>query len=131
MNSIVITTVAVAAAGGLLYFFYKKGSQGRYFCINNENSETVDGELKMSDVVNYLKLRRLSQDKHTPFMAKLSNSKIRGMVKGDLKQGYEAIFIGVYNNKTNEIEIMHVFFAKSLDQQIIELMGDETLIVLS
>lgn len=131
MNTFAIIAIATAAIGGILYYFYKRGESLRYFRITPDNSETIEGELKLADIVAFLRLQKIDASIHVPFVANLNDLRVKSIVRGVTKSGYEAIFVGVYCSKNDNIDIYKAFFAKSLDEKLKDILGNETLVVLS
>lgn len=133
---IVLIVVVVAA---ILYFFYKKGKQTasvlKIADLTQVKVETVEGELRIVDVVSIFKSQNLDPNVHTPFVAgNLTgfNVKPEGFLN---KPGYVPLVMGVYNEGKEEIQFMEVVFAKSFDkglQKVLEnATNDNPLVVLS
>lgn len=127
MDNLGIVIIAVVV-GGIVYYQYKKRADVQL------NEEVVDTELSMDDVVSFFKMQKLDQKRHIPFMANGDCAKFRKLFHAPYpkaKEGYCSLMIGVYDENTQEIIISKLIHAKSLDNKIIEALGNENLIVLN
>lgn len=133
---IILIVVAVAA---ILYFFYKKGKQSvaqlKIADLSQAKVETVEGELRMEDVVCIFKTLNLNSTIHTPFIAaSLTGFTVKPEGSFD-KPGYVPLAIGVYNEGKEETQFMEVIFAKSFDEKLQNALktatNDNPIVVLS
>lgn len=115
-----------------LYFFYKKGKQAekaRTIDLGTVKSETIEGVLKMDDIVSLFKAKNLDSKTDTPFISK----SLKGLIvtpKGILeKPGYVSLVVGV-NYKSN-IDIFEIIYAKGLDKKLEDSFANRDLITLS
>lgn len=123
-----IVIIAVAAVGGIVYFQFKKKSNIQL------NEEVVDTELSMDDVISFFKMQKLDPKKHIPFIANGDCAEFRKLFHAPYpkaKEGYCSLLIGVYDEKTQEIIVNKLIHAKLLDKKIIEILGNEKLVVLN
>lgn len=133
---IILIVVAVAA---ILYFFYKKGKQSasqlKIADFSQVKIETVEGELRLDDVVSIFKSQNLDPNVHTPFIAgSLTGFDVKP--EGFLNRpGYVPLVIGVYNDGKENIQFMEVVFAMSFDDKLQKVLetatNDNPLVVLS
>ncbi len=93
--------------------------------------EYVEGMLSFADVIGYFKSLSLKKDEDTPFMAKATCQKLKDVIKVTVPSGYEALLIGVYGENVNELKHAKLIFARSLDERIVNTLGNEELVVLS
>lgn len=127
MDNLGIVIIAVVV-GGIVYYQFKKKSDLQL------NEEVVDTELLMDDIISFLKIQQLDQKRHVPFMVNGDCSKFRKLFHAPYpkaKEGYCSLLIGVYDEKTQEIVVNKLIHAKSLDKKIIEIFGNEKLVVLN
>lgn len=83
--------------------------------INPEPVET----LSMNDVVSYFKMLNLTKETHTPFI-------MRTDFKGDT-----IYILAVQNDSSGKIENMKVLLPKNVDNDILSMLGEDNLVVLS
>lgn len=88
--------------------------------LDNIPTEHVD-TLAMKDIVFYFKSLRLKQGEHIPFIAKLEA----------FKPTLQGITLAVYNEKTDEIQHAKNIVAKNVDQEVLDVLSDLPLVVLS
>lgn len=88
--------------------------------LDNIPTEHVD-TLAMKDIIFYFKSLRLKQGEHVPFVAKADA----------LKPSMQGFILGVYNDKADEIEHVKNIVAKNVDQQVLSVLGNLPLVVLS
>lgn len=123
-------TAALIAGALVAFFLYKKGQCRKEFVLSEE---TIDGELKMSQIVDFFKSLDLKQKRDSPFVANGDCEKFMRMFGGPFpnkQEGYVTLFIGVYNEKKGRIDSHKLIHAKAIDSEIQQLLGDENLIVL-
>lgn len=122
-------TVALIASAIVALFLYKKKHEGVVSLVE----ETIDGELKMSDLINYMKSLNLRKDRDIPFVAKGDCEEFRKFLHAPFpkkKEGYITIFVGVYNNATEIITEHKLIHSKSIDSDLQVLLANENLVVL-
>lgn len=85
--------------------------------IHPSDIETVD-QLQMLDVVNYFKGLHLKQGEHVPFLAKTNR---------DTATVY---ILGVYEESSEEFKDFKVIAPKTVDDKVLEVIGNERLVVL-
>lgn len=133
MNKILIGVAFLALAGGA-YYVYNRRRQGMkdwYL----PKVEVLDGKLEFSSVVSFFRTLNLDQNVHVPFVGREGGkdfSKFFGSKPfPEHRDGYEAVFIGVFNEKKNEIDEFKVIYARELDGKTNEVFGNEYLVVLN
>lgn len=127
MDNLGIVIIA-AVVGGIVYYQLKKKSDIQL------NEEVVDTELLMDDVISFFKMQKLDQKKHLPFMANGDCAEFRKLFHAPYpkaKEGYCSLLIGVYDEQTQEIIVSKLIHAKLLDRKILEILGNENLVVLN
>ena len=90
--------------------------------------KTIYGSVNFMEVVNYFKSLKLDKEKHIPFVAKAEAFK--EMLKFEPKKQV-ALFIGVFDEKSNEIIHPQIIESDELDAKTLEVLGNEHLVVLS
>ena len=111
---------------GVAYYSYKRKKSKRAISkeevINGLASklkpENVD-KLSLSDVINYFKTLQLRKGIDTPFIAIA------------IKNGVKSYVLATYNEESNEIENGRLVSPKTIDDEIIRVMGNETFVILS
>lgn len=133
MNKIIIGGVFLAMAG-VAYYEYNRYRQ----LVKNwylSKVEVLDGKLEFSSIVSFFRTLNLDKEIHIPFACREGGkgfSKFFGSKSfPEHKDGYQTIFIGVYNEKKNEIEAFKVIYAKELDDKTVDVFGNEYLVVLN
>lgn len=128
MDSVIGIIVIALAIGAVVC--YKKGRQESI----DINEEVIDSELMFDDVVSFFKSHNLNQNKHVPFIANGDCEDFRKMLHAPYpksKEGYNSIFIGIYDDECKRIIDNRLLHCKSVDPKILEILGDEKLVVLS
>ena len=131
MKAAIIVTVAICIIGYIVH----KRKQNKKIILSPDNTitSTIEGELPFSDVVSFFKTLNLKKGDDTPFIARKSE-KTKDIFNTYNLQfevvDYKWLFIGVYNEKEESITNYKVIYAKSFDQQLEELLGNEDLVVL-
>lgn len=123
----------------IIIFFYWYGSkkkregQSKIYNIADSLEEVCDGELNFEDVIAYFKTLNLNSQEDVPLIAQNPSDNIfSGIIapkKKFEKDGYKALFLGVYNKKTDVLSGKMVY-AKSLDSKIKETLGKESFVTL-
>ena len=114
-----------------IYISKKKSSPNKPKEVKYTTS-TIEGELKMMDVVSYFKSLDLSQDKDTPFIAKGSHEMFKHYFNIEIeKEGYLTFVLGTYEEKIEELQHVKILFCKDIDSQLKDVLGNETFVVLS
>ncbi len=91
--------------------------------------ETVEGDLKLEDVVAYFKTLSMVKGKQIPFLALPGEEKLKVM---NIKSNKSKVLIlGVYNNDKDSLNPMKIVYADGFDEELTEVLGNETLVVLS
>lgn len=137
MENIQIVVVAAIVAA-IVYFFYRRGklaaAQSKVADLSCAKVETVEGVLRLEDVVSIFKAQNLNRATHTPFIAgSLSGFEVKP--EGFLsKDGYVPLVMGVYNAGRENVQFMEVVFARSFDgklqQALTRATNDNPLVVL-
>lgn len=133
--------IIVAIVAAVLYFFYQKGKKvtshqnWSTIDLSSAKMETVDGELKMTEVMDIFKSQVLNPQVHTPFIA-ASLTGFCVIPQGILeKDGYKSLIIGTYAEDKEQMQFMEIVFAKSFDKQLQRTLAaatsDNPIVVLS
>ncbi|MCF0207008.1 MAG: hypothetical protein HUK15_06220 [Bacteroidales bacterium] len=126
--------------GIIVYFVHKSKKKGNKWqpiidSISNANVEkmSLQGELNFSVVLNWFRSLNLDKEKDVPFMADASKMKnmLSDVVKSDEFNNKVVIFLGVYDEKEGVVSHARVLFADALDSKTKEVLGNESLVVLS
>lgn len=91
--------------------------------------KTIDGTINFADVVGWFKSLKLDKEKDIPFVGNANAFK-------DMLQNFEqkksvALFIGVFDEKSDKIIHSQIIEADDFDQKTCEVLGSEDLVVLS
>lgn len=89
----------------------------------------IDGTINFADVVGWFKSLKLDKEKDIPFVGNANAFK-------DMLQNFEqkksvALFIGVFDEKSDKIIHSQIIEADDFDQKTREVLGSEDLVVLS
>lgn len=111
---------------GVAYYSYKRKKSKRAISkeeVINELASTLNPEnvdkLSLSDVINYFKTLQLRKGIDTPFIAIA------------IKNGVKSYVLATYNEESNEIENGRLVSPKTIDDELIRVMGNETFVILS
>lgn len=103
--------------------------KGAFRYIVNLVRRVIDGVLNfVKEVVNWFRRLNLNPQKDTPFVA--DAKKFKELLKTAPRKKV-GIFEGVYNEDEDEITAHQYVDADSVDQQTKDVMGNESLVVLS
>lgn len=91
-------------------------------------SETINGNLKLNDVVGYFKTLQLVKGKDVPFIAR--TNRFKDVIKTNSIKP-QSLVLGVYNNQTEEFNPVKVIFCDGFDEKLLEVLGNEDLVVLN
>ncbi len=81
-------------------------------------------------VVNWFKSLSLNQQTDIPFLINAKSPEFKEMLK-NAPQKNVGLFQGVYNEQTEEITHHEYLAADSVDQQTVNVLGTESMVVLS
>lgn len=121
---IIIVSVALAAIAAFLFVKRSKKKE------SNFKVKTIDGSLSVTDVVSWFKSLELDPKTHIPFVAKGNCENFREIFAGDSSNKVQTV-IGVFNEKTEEMSHLVGILSDGLDESIVQMLGDEDLVVLS
>lgn len=94
--------------------------------------ETVEGDLKLEDVVAYFKTLSMVKGKQIPFLALPGEEKLKVInIKSIKSNKSKVLILGVYNNDKDSLNPMKIVYADGFDEELTEVLGNETLVVLS
>lgn len=129
MKTIVGITLGLGAlvVAGIAYSSYRKKHPKIGAGMPNVETETINGVLKMSEVVSYFKTLALKKDRDIPFIAKYRRFESTFRIEPSKAKG---LVLGVLNKETDELNPVKVIFADNFDEKIIEVMGNEDLVTL-
>lgn len=151
MSTILIMgAVTVAVGAGVVCYSYKKGLfKKRTKSIkpmSNLSIKQIEGTLSFGDVVGWFKTLSLDKEKDTPFIALAD--KLEDMITSYFKsdniivypplpdgifedQDKKRLLLGVYDEKNDEVSNALLLVADSFDSKTLEVLGEESLVVLS
>lgn len=125
--------MAVVAAGFAAYIWKKSKKKSFHFKNSNGpvevNTVTVDS-LDVSDVVQFFKSFELNPNQDNPFICTDSKKIMRMIKMPDLNDNIPVV-LGSYNKNTDEIEPLQLVMVKNLSNDIVSLMGNEKLVLLT
>ena len=111
---------------GVAYYSYKRKKSKRAISkeeVINELASTLNPEnvdkLSLSDVIHYFKTLQLRKGIDTPFIAIA------------IKNGVKSYVLATYKEESNEIENGRLVSPKTIDDELIRVMGNETFVILS
>lgn len=90
--------------------------------------KTIEGKVNFQDIVAWLKSLSLDKNKDVPFIAKATE--LKDMLNYETKKN-AALFVGVFNEEKNEIIHAQIIEADSFDDKILEVLGNEAIVVLN
>ncbi len=151
MSTILIVGAGVVAVGAAAaYYSYKKGlfqKQAKSVkTMSNLSVKQIEGTLSFGDVVGWFKSLSLDKEKDTPFVALADKFEdtFGSYFKSATKMAYpplpddilndqdkKRLFIGVYDEKTDEVSNALLIVADSFDAKTLEVLGKEPLVVLA
>ena len=111
---------------GVAYYSYKRKKSKRAISkeeVINELASTLNPEnvdkLSLSDVINYFKTLQLRKGIDSPFIAIA------------IKNGVKSYVLATYNEESNEIENGRLVSPQTIDDELISVLGNETLVFLA
>lgn len=113
--------IGIVAVGAIIYAMSKKKEPVL--------EETVEGDLKLEDVVAYFKTLSMAKGKQVPFLASPDEEKLKGMKVTPKKK--KTLILGVYNTDNDLLNPMKIVYADGFDEKLIDVLGDEKLVVLN
>lgn len=125
-----IIGAGIAAAIG--YCIWRMYLNKRNF-LASVQEDAVEGTLRMDDIINYFKSQQIIKGQDIPFLADGDCEEFRRMLHAPYpkkKEGYQTFFIGVYNEKKDEIKFARLIHAREVEQKVKEVLGSEHLVVL-
>ena len=126
-----LSITAVLVAGALVTFFLFRKKQNSNKVVLSE--ETIDSELKITQIVEFFKSLELKQKRDVPFVANGDCEEFRKMCGGSFpkkKEGYVTLFLGVDNEEKGAIDYHKLIHAKTVDSETQQMLGNENLVVL-
>ncbi len=141
MKTVFICSAVITAA--CLYLLYKKGNSVKrtnLLDLSNVKIETIDGILRLDDIVHIFKSFNLNQETDTPFIAdKNKLEKLFEVYPFNIlkKEDYTSVVIGVYKQepKKKETVMLEIIYAKTLDKELEDVLSqakdDNPLVVLN
>lgn len=131
-TGMLLVGLGVVALGGLVYKLLSSRAKSSTPKPVQLSPEFVDGTLRFADVQAFYKLLKLQQGKHTPFIAR-GGDKLRDLLGQAMpvQEGYTPLFLGVYEESTELLIHHRLIFARDLDAEILEVLGEDDLVVLT
>lgn len=127
--SYIIGAGVVAAIGYCLW----RMIQNRQNFLDSVPEDVVEGTLHKEDIINYFKSQQIVKGEDIPFLADGDCDEFRKMLHAPYpkkKEGYQTFFIGVYNEKNDNINFARLIHARDVEQAVKVLLGGEHLVVL-
>lgn len=127
--SYIIGAGVVAAIGYCLW----RMVQNRQNFLDSVPEDVVEGTLHKEDIINYFKSQQIVKGEDIPFLADGDCDEFRKMLHAPYpkkKEGYQTFFIGVYNEKNDNINFARLIHARDVEQAVKVLLGGEHLVVL-
>lgn len=125
MKEFIIASALVLLIGGGLYYASKKGKKTT-LDVSSIDEETLDGELKLSDVVDFFKNKGLNKEVDIPCLIHPQSSKVSKLhitPSSKLqKDGYTTIIVAVYNKTKDCITDAQIIHAKSFGMKLNEML---------
>lgn len=127
--SIIAGALAVTGTVAALYYIRRNNLKKKIA----EVTEQIEDKLQFDEVVSYLRSLNLNKNIDTPFIANCHSDQFRKLTKGYLhsKPGYDLLMIGTHNNQTNEITNYKFIYSLGWSEDLIQIMGNESVVVLS
>lgn len=145
---LIMVAVTVAVVAGVVYYSYNKGLFKKK-CTKpmlNLSIKQIEGTLSFGDVVGWFKALSLDKEKDTPFIALAD--KFEDMITSYFKSDNNIVYpplpngiledkdkkrllLGVYDEKAEEVSNALLLVADSFDAKTLEVLGEESLVVLS
>jgi len=133
----IIGIIIGALCAGGIYYFYKRGHKIRMTAaelakkgIGGNIVESIEGELKLEDVVAFLRENVHDRKNDVPFVANAKAIEFKNLFNGEFMHD-EAIFFGIYDHTTDMIRCAKVITAPSIDNKLKDVLGDMSLVILS
>lgn len=127
--SYIIGAGVVAAIGYCLW----RMIQNRQNFLDSVPEDVVEGTLHKEDIINYFKSQQIVKGEDIPFLADGDCDEFRKMLHAPYpkkKEGYQTFFIGVYNEKNDNINFARLIHVRDVEQAVKVLLGGEHLVVL-
>jgi len=86
--------------------------------------------LRLMDIVDYFKSLKLRKGHDIPFVANAKHPKIQEKLNDQSERPF-ALYLGTYNESTNNIENFRLIEINEIDDEIKNLLGIDPLVVLS
>lgn len=136
MSNIILGVLAAGAAGICAAYLYKRNGTFQKLkfpetvpTVNITNKKKVDGSASFEDMVSWFKsIPNLDKSKHTPFIA--DAVKFADLFHY-IPTGNKALLLGIYEDSSDQI-INHLLIEMdAFDSKTIEILGNDSLVVLS
>lgn len=131
MKFIFFAILAICIIGYIVY--NRKQKRKIKLTPQNTPTTTIEGELPFSDVIAYFKNCNLKKGEDTPFICRESarTKEIFNIYYPEFELvGYKWLFIGAFNETTEEIKHYKVIYAKGFDAKLEDIFANEDLVVL-
>ena len=146
---LILGAITVAVGAGVVYYGYKKGLFKKKKTVKpicNLNIKKVEGTLAFTDVVGWFKSLSLNPQKDTPFVAladqienmvgsyfKSDNVIVYPPLPDDVfkEQNKKRLLLGVYDEEVGEVKNAQMIIVDAFDEKTLEVLGNESLVVLS
>ena len=125
MSNTLLILCGVALVGVAYYSYRRRKSQKPVSkeqliknLVDNLDTEVVD-RLTLFDVTNYFKSLQLKKGRDMPFIAKA------------VKNGIDSYLLAAFNEETNDMINYKLISPKSIDDELMKILENDTLVVLS
>lgn len=135
----VVNMIIVALIIAFLFFCYQYGKKRMGMSERivkakkkwgESHEERISGVIAFKDLVGYFKGLDLKKGRDIPFVADANSSDFRSM----LQRAYVSpvvLFLGTYNEETDEVENVKVLLADAMDERCSEILKNEHMVVLT
>lgn len=115
-----------------LYRLYKKKNDTSNVTQPKSSIKTTEvSTLSLSDVVQYFRSKDLNPQNDKPFISTDILKYGERFVLPETAENKKLLFLGVYNGSTNEVSDLELIVADALGDDILSILGDEKIVILS
>lgn len=137
--------IAAGLCVGVAYYVYKKGAASKNDECASMTKKVIDGTLPFNDIVSWFKSLSLDKNKDIPFICladkfpKVVNDKFNLDIEGmqsttdTPSDGNKKVrlVLGVFDEEKGKVSNIILLEAGQLDERTLQVLGDESLVVLS
>lgn len=123
---VLITALVALSIGGFLFY---KDRKNKTFKLNISpeaiSVEEIDGVVKLVEIVNRFKSLELDSKNETPFI--VQGTRMHELISSFKRDSLEtSVFIGVYNEVSNEISFYMLIVGKAFDKKLSDVLSKAT-----